>query len=249
MNDIGERFQQETKYRRESMAGRRPAALHPPPFRTFPGAPRISLAPPETKGGPSLWETMSARRSVRDFSERPMTLNEMSQVLWAAQGVTGHTGGFVLRTAPSAGALYPVETYASVFNVDGVEPGIYHHDVQGAALERLQAGDFRRETARAALQQGFVAESAFTLIWTAVFPRAAWKYGQRTYRYVYLDAGHIAQNAALAATALGLGSCQIAALFDDEVNALVGADGIEESVLYMTSVGCLASSRMVCPTM
>jgi SagB-type dehydrogenase family enzyme len=101
----------------------------------------------------------------------------------------------------------------------------------------LKAGDFREEAAAAALNQDFLTDGALVFIWTAIFGRSKWKYKERAYRYVYLDAGHIAQNAALAAVALGLGSCQVAALYDDEVNALVGVDGEGESVVYMTVVG------------
>jgi SagB-type dehydrogenase family enzyme len=146
-------------------------------------------------------------------------------------------GEYALRTAPSAGALYPVETYLSVQAVEGVESGIYHYGVQSHELELLRKGDFREAVALAALDQGFLAEAAAVFAWTAVFARSKWKYKERAFRYVYLDAGQIAQNLALAAVALGLGSCQVAALYDDEVNAVLGVDGKEESILYMTAVG------------
>lgn len=133
--------------------------------------------------------------------------------------------------------MYPVETYLALHNVEGIEPGIYHYAVQGHQLEQLQVGDFRAATARAALDQGIASSASAVLVWTAVFQRSKWKYRQRAYRYIYLDAGHIAQNVALAAVAMELGSCQIAALYDDEVNALIGVHGEEESVIYMTVVG------------
>ena len=104
-------------------------------------------------------------------------------------------------------------------------------------MEQLSAGDYRVPVARVALDQGMAAQANVVFVWTAVFPRSKWKYRQRAYRYVYLDAGHLAQNLALAAVALGLGSCQIAALYDDEANALLGVDGKEESTIYMTVVG------------
>jgi SagB-type dehydrogenase family enzyme len=121
--------------------------------------------------------------------------------------------------------------------VKGVERGIYHYGVLDHELELLQKADFREAVASAALDQGFIAEAAVVFAWTAVFARSKWKYKERAYRYVYLDAGHIAQSVALAAVALGLGSCQIAALYDDEVNAVLGVDGKEESIVYMTAVG------------
>ncbi len=185
----------------------------------------------------SLWEAMKLRRSVRHYRKSELDQAELSQLLWAAQGMTAKISGYALRTAPSAGALYPVETYVSVQNVKGIERGIYHYAVREHELELVQKGDFREALAEAALDQDFLAEAAAVFAWTAVFARSRWKYGERAFRYVYLDAGHIAQNVALAAVALGLGSCQVAALYDDEVNAVLGVDGKEESILYLTSVG------------
>jgi SagB-type dehydrogenase family enzyme len=124
-----------------------------------------------------------------------------------------------------------------VNNVTGMERGIYHYDVREHRLELIREGKVRDEAARAARDQEMLASAGVVFLWTAIFARSAWKYGERAYRYVYLDAGHIAQNVALAAVALGLGTCQIAAFYDNEVNALVGVDGVEESTVYMSSVG------------
>jgi SagB-type dehydrogenase family enzyme len=184
-----------------------------------------------------LWETIKERRSVRNFSDEPMDKSHLSQLLWASQGITADYMGYELRTAPSAGALYPIETYVSIQNVEGIEPGIYHYGVLHHELRQLQLGDFRSTVARAALDQDFLTTANVVFIWTAVFERSKWKYKQRAYRYVYLDAGHIAQNVALAAVALGLGSCQIGALYDEEVNSILEIEGEQESVLYMTAVG------------
>jgi len=124
-----------------------------------------------------------------------------------------------------------------VHAVEGIEPGIYHYAVEEHGLEQLQTGDFQMGIARSALDQEIAAWANVVFVWTAIFERSKWKYKQRAYRYVYLDAGHIAQNVALAAVALGLGSCQIAALYDDEANALLGVDGVDEGAIYMTVVG------------
>jgi SagB-type dehydrogenase family enzyme len=235
---IGERFQDETKYERDKLpAGYLDWRKRPGPYKDYPEAPRVQLPAPKKEGGMPVWEAIKGRRSVRDFGTSPLSAADLSQILWASQGETKAVGGYALRTAPSAGALYPVETYVSVQRVAGVELGIYHYGVKEHELEQLRNGDFREALARAALDQGFLAEAAAVLVWTAVFGRSKWKYKERAYRYVYLDAGHIAQNAALAAVALGLGSCQVAALYDDEVNALLGVDGKEESILYMTAIG------------
>lgn len=124
-----------------------------------------------------------------------------------------------------------------VSDVSDLNPGIYHYLVQKHELETLKKGKFTREMVRAGMGQEMLGKAAVTFVWTAIFERSKWKYRQRAYRYVYLDTGHIAENLALAATSLGLGSCQIGALFDDEVNLIIGVDGIEESVLYMSTVG------------
>ncbi len=235
---IGSRFQDETKYARDMLPGgyldwrRKPGT-----YKNYPEAKKVELPPQMEKGGMSIWETIGRRRSVRDYRSIPLNIADLSQLLWACQGVTKIVGDYALRSAPSAGALYPVETYLSAQMVEGIERGIYHYDVRNHRLELLSAGDYRVPMAEAALDQGFLAEAAVVFAWTAVFGRSKWKYKERAYRYVYLDAGHIAQNVALAAVALGLGSCQIAALYDDEVNAILGVDGEDESIIYMTAVG------------
>lgn len=235
---IGDVFQKETKYQRGKLSG---GGLDwgskPDPYKRYGSIPKTKLPPPSFGQDISIWEVMKRRRSVRDFGEEPLSIADLAQILWASQGITQETQGIGLRTAPSAGALYPVETYVVVNNVSELEQGIYHYAVEAQELEQLKKGDFRTPIARAALDQelAYVANAVF--VWTAIFDRSKWKYKQRAYRYVYLDAGHIAQNVALSAVALGLGSCQIAALYDEEANVLLGVDGINESTIYMTAVG------------
>jgi SagB-type dehydrogenase family enzyme len=233
---IGDSFQQETKYKR----GHLPAwhldwTSKPETYKRYPTAPKVQLEPPKEEGGAPLWGVMRRRRSVRHFKDEPLTKSELSQLLWAAQGITNPESGF--RTAPSAGALYPVETYLVVNLVEHLDPGVYHYAVDRHELEQLRAGDFRIPVAQSALDQEMAYHASVVFVWTAIFARSKWKYKQRAYRYIYLDAGHIAQNVALAAVALNLGSCQVGALYDDEVNALLGIDGTEESVVYVTVVG------------
>ena len=236
--EIGDAFQRETKYQRGHLPGDGlDWANKPAVYKRYPAAPRIPLSEPVTTGGAPLWDVLRRRRSVRRFLGEPLREAELSQLLWAAQGITRPGQGVDLRTAPSAGALYPVETYLALHTVTGIESGIYHYAIEEHALEQLQAGDFQMEVARAALDQEIAAWADAVFIWTALFERSTWKYKQRAYRYVYLDGGHIAQNVALAAVALGLDSCPIAALYDDEVNALLGVDGEGESAIYMTVVG------------
>ncbi len=235
---IGDQFQRRTKYERDRLpGGRLDWASKPDTYKRYPSAPRTKLSDPQRAGGAPLWDVLARRHSERRFQDLPLKEPELSQLLWAAQGVTRWVQGYAFRTAPSAGGLYPVETYLVVHSVQGIEPGLYHYAVGSHELEQLQAGDLRLAVAAAALDQAVAARANVVFVWTAVFPRSKWKYRQRAYRYIYLDAGHIAQNVALAAVALGLGSCQIAALYDGEANALLGVDGTEESTIYMTVVG------------
>jgi len=236
----GDLFQKETKYIRGKLGGA-PLLWHARPelYKHYPKAPKIKLEPPQKEGGMPLWQAINRRRSIRNYSHKPIKKDVLSQLLWASQGITKESMEFEFRTVPSAGALYPVETYLVIHNVEEIEAGIYHYGVRNNELERLKLGDFRDAVASAALDQDMAFSAASVFIWTAIFERSKWKYDQRAYRYIYLDAGHIAQNLALAAVSLGLGTCQIGALYDEEVNSLLDVDGEEESVIYMTAVGHL----------
>jgi SagB-type dehydrogenase family enzyme len=239
---IAERYLAETRHSRTRLVGgRMDWNAQPAWFKTYPDAPRVAL--PEPALGPpgshdqDLFEVLRRRRSVRAYAPPPLGLDELSALLWAAAGVTARQHGFAFRTAPSAGGLYPIEHYVAAHHVDGLDPGIYHYAVLEGALELVAGGDVRLPLAHAALDQRIAADADAVFVWTAVLARSRWKYGQRFVRYVLLDAGHIAQNVAPAAVALGLGTCQIAAFFDDEAAALLGVDPDEEPVLYMTTVG------------
>lgn len=236
---IGDQFQRETIYRRGNLPGggldwnTKPAV-----YKRYNSVPIITLPEPSPEKLTSpIGKVLEERKSVRSFGKETLSSFELSQLLWASQGITRHVQGFGLRTAPSAGALYPIETYLAAHNVSEVEAGIYHYVVETHQLEQLKLGDFRILTARAALDQEIAYTANVVFVWTAIFERSKWKYKQRAYRYIYLDAGHIAQNVALSAVALGLGSCQIAALYDEEANNLLGIDGDSESTIYMTVVG------------
>ena len=237
-DNIGDRYQWETRYHRNDMSGGRlrPEEM-PETYKTYPDAETVPLPEPTRSAGKFIWDILSRRRSIRDYSSAPASLEKLSQLRWAVQGVTARAGRYALRTAPSAGALYPLETYVLVNRVSDLEAGIYHYDVRRHRLEVVRKGDFGSEAAQAALGQEMVQEAAFVLIWTAVVARSKWKYRERAYRYIYMDAGHIGQNAYLAAEALNLGCCTIGAFFDDEVDSLVGIDGKEEVAVYLCAVG------------
>lgn len=234
----GDLFQEDTKYFRGKLRGGSLLwSAKPETFKRYLSAPKIKLEHFAAKDPLSLWQAIAGRRSVRSFQNRPLMKEDLSRLLWAIQGVTHKEMGFEFRAAPSAGALYPVETYLVIHNVEVIEPGIYHYGVEKHELDQLKLGDFRLQIARAALDQDLAYAAGVVFIWTAVFKRSKWKYSQRAYRYIYLDAGHIAQNLALAAVALRLGSCPVAAFYDEEVNALLEIDGEEESAIYLAAVG------------
>jgi len=238
MNDIGDRFQQQTKYDPRNMPqGGLIRGAEPALYKEYPGAPKVELVAFEPASPMNLDRALRARKSIRNFQQSPVSKGRLSYLLWASTGIQRIDAGYEFRTAPSAGALYPIETYLIVNNVRNLDKGLYHYAVRGHHLEQLKQGDFAAAVAAAALGQSMCASAAVVFIWTAVFARCKWKYGQRAYRYIYLDAGHIAENLALAAVSLNLGTCEIGALYDDRVNAILDIDGTSESVVCMAVLG------------
>ena len=238
MNDTGDRFQRETKYEPGKMQGHKlDWEAKPDLYKEYSQAQKIELPAFEPAREMSLDKTLRQRKSNRNFQDRPISKGQLAYLLWASTGIQRVEDGYEFRTAPSAGALYPIETYVVANNVKSLEPGVYHYAIRSHQLELLQQRDFRRRISAAALGQGMCATAAAVFIWTAVFERCKWKYGQRAYRYIYLDAGHIAENLALATVSLNLGTCEIGALYDDHVNAIIGIDGTEESTICMAAIG------------
>jgi len=213
--------------------GERPAS-----YKTYPDAELVPLPEPGWASNMTVSQALEARRSNRDYATRSLSKEALSALLYGAQGITLDRLAF--RAAPSAGALYPIELYPIVHDVQGVSPGVYHYAVQVHALERLEAGDFRGRVTRAGLYQAFLGDAGVCFLLTAVFQRTRWKYRQRAYRYVLLEAGHAAQNVYLVATALALGACAVGAFYDEQFNDLLGLDIQEEAVVYLVSVGELA---------
>ncbi|MCR4403802.1 MAG: SagB/ThcOx family dehydrogenase [Candidatus Acetothermia bacterium] len=213
----------------------RTAARGPAPeLRKDYQAEAIRLPPVEPRGM-SLEEAIRRRRSIREYSREPISLEELARLLFYGVGVTGPAE--YKRAAPTAGGLTPIELYPVVNNVVGLDRGLYHYDPLEHHLHLLKRADLRREIARACLEQDFLADAAAVIVLTAVHRRTAWKYGERAYRYILLDAGHAAENIQLEATALGLGSCPIGAFFDDELNRLLGLEGEEQLALLAVAVG------------
>jgi SagB-type dehydrogenase family enzyme len=234
----GDEFQRSTKHSRERLlGGRLDWASKPETYKEYPSARKIPLPRNLPSNTLSFLDAVKKRKSVRSFLVEPLALGDLAFLLWASTGIQRTEHGYEFRTVPSAGALYPIETYVVVNRVEGLEKGLYHYNILAHSLEELNTGDYGEKIAHATLEQKMCANAPIVLVWTAIFDRSKWKYAQRAYRYVYLDAGHIAQNLALSATSIGLGSCQIGAFFDDEVNQILGVDGAKESVLYLSVIG------------
>ncbi|MBD3368439.1 MAG: SagB/ThcOx family dehydrogenase [Candidatus Eisenbacteria bacterium] len=197
----------------------------------------VKLPEPRTDDGPPIWSTVRDRRSSRDYSDEPMSLENLSQLLWSTHGVTGRRGGHAFRTSPSAGACYPIDAYVVANRVRGLPAGLYRYLVGSHELVLMRDGEIGPEVTRAAVGQRMCELAAVSFIWTAVVPRTTGRYGERGHRYLFLDAGHVGQNLYLAATALGLGVCTIAAFDDDAMNEIVGADGKIETTVYAAVAG------------
>jgi len=179
---------------------------------------RVALPAPRRDGGMALASAVSRRRSLREFGAGPLTLEALAQLLWSAQGVTAPDGG---RTAPSAGALYPLEILVAAGDVERLETGLYRYRPHDHVIERITANDPRRALARAAVRQDWIARAPAVLAITAVPSRTAAKYGGRARRYVDLEVGHAVENVCLQAVALGLGTTVVGAFDDDDIARLL----------------------------
>ncbi|WP_208596604.1 SagB/ThcOx family dehydrogenase [Desulfonatronum thiosulfatophilum] len=194
----------------------------------------LALPPPILSGETALEQALNKRRSVRQFSNQPLNLQEIGQLLWATQGISDHDRGF--RTAPSAGATYPLEVLIVVADAKELAPGLYRYHPQGHELRIMKKGDLRSTFFRAALNQSPIESAPATIVITAVHERTETRYGGRAERYVAMEAGHAAQNLSLQAVALGLGTVVIGA-FDDARIAELLALHSGESPLYLIPMG------------
>ncbi|WP_410509947.1 SagB/ThcOx family dehydrogenase [Methanosarcina hadiensis] len=175
-------------------------------------------------------ELLAKRRSVRRYTERGLTKEVISRFLWAAQGISSGEG---LRTAPSAGALYPLEIHAVAGYGNGLEPGIYRYVAEEHALTQEVPGDIREKLARAALSQPMVSKAPVSLVISAVYPRITGKYGKRGIRYADMEAGHAAQNVYLLGVELGIGTCAVGAFNDEEVKKVLKLPANEEPLYIL----------------
>ncbi len=194
---------------------------------------RIALQEPRENGGASLKSCIRQRRSVREFRKHDLAADDLGRLLWAAQGITGADGN---RSVPSAGALYPLELYAVIGQVTGIAPGLYRYLAVSNEIVLIARGSLREKLAEAALGQDWIATAAAIVCIAAVFSRTTVKYGARGRGYVYMEAGHAAQNLMLEAVELGLGTTMVGA-FDDAAVARFLHLGSDETPLCLLPVG------------
>lgn len=194
----------------------------------------IKLTPPQRTGDISVEEALQKRRSVREYSGASLSPEELSQLAWAAQGITGEPGG--LRTAPSAGATFPIEIYLLVTGVDGIPDGLYHYINKNHTLEPLAGEDRRRQLQRSALGQDSIVAAPVVMVITGVLRRTEQRYGGRALRYLYKEAGHVAQNVYLQAVTRHIGTVTIAAFDDDGVRQVLQREAGEHP-LYIMPLG------------
>ncbi len=216
----------------------------PPPIQKpySPGAERIDLTPPDefrSLPGVDLFFAIANRQSHRQFNNSPLTLEELSFLLWATQGIREPSNsGHARRTVPSAGARHALETYICVLNVKGLDKGLYRY----LPLEHQLLVEYRDEraadkTARAAFRQDWMADAAVAFIWSAIPYRMEWRYGLAAHKAILLDAGHVCQNLYLACEVAKAGACAVAAYDQDLMDELVRVDGQEEFVIYLAALG------------
>ena len=241
-NGIGRDFMERTRYKYLGSSDQQKGLTQPPlEVPKIDNGNTVDLPDPK-KFKPNkilIDEAISTRTSVRAYSEQPLSLEELSFLLWCTQGVKSiHSRNATLRTVPSAGARHTFETYILVNRVKGIEPGLYRflalsHKLQEVDLDENMA----EKITDSCLRQRFISSSAVTFIWVAVVYRMMWRYQERGYRYIHLDAGHICQNLYLAAESIGSGVCAIGAFDDDILNTILGIDGIEQFAAYVATCG------------
>lgn len=240
--NIGKDFMEKTKYRKLDQTDQEKGLPQPPLQLEYDlEATLVNLPDVEALQikDLALLDAINQRKSVRKYSAEALSLEELAYLLWCTQGVKEiNSRPVTMRTVPSAGARHSFETYLLINNVKGLKPGLYRYLALEHQLIVIDLDpEIANKIAHAAANQVFIKKSAVTLIWATSICRMKWRYGERGYRYVHLDAGHVCQNLYLASEAVDSGVCAIAAFDDDELNGLLGLDGEEQFVVYLATVG------------
>ena len=240
---IGQEFLRRTCYSELSRSPQEEGIIPQPPLElpAPAGTELIDLSAPDSLQMPAmeLRTAIEGRKTLRKYADTPLSLAELTYLLWVSQGVKRISSRpSTARNVPSAGARHAFETYLLINNVEGLRPGLYRYLAIENKLIHLEADEqINALLTSACLDQSQVAYSAATFFWTAVVERMFWRYVERGYRYLFLDAGHACQNLALGAEQVGCGICPIAAFEDAEVNQVLGLDGRDQFVVYVASVG------------
>ena len=239
---IGREFIKQTKYQFLGPSDQYMGLPQPPlelPYSEDAGILSLSSPAEITTPAVELRQAVEQRVSVRQYTTDPLSMDELSFLLWSTQGVKEVSGRPVtMRTVPSAGARHAFETYLLVNRVTSMEPGLYRYlAIEHKLLPLSHTADLADRLTHACWRQAMVKNSAVTFFWAAVTCRMAWRYGERGYRYLFLDAGHVCQNLYLAAEAVGCGVCAIAAFDDDLLNQTLDIDGVEQFAVYVATTG------------
>ena len=201
----------------------------------------VSLPDPKTVNiePVTVKDAIMRRESIRSYADTPLSLGELSFILWCTQGVKDVIeGSATFRTVPSAGARHAFETWLLVNNVRDLEAGLYRYSALRHVLGFITSADTCADRLlEGCMNQRFLLSGAAMFIWTAVTARMTWRYGDRGYRYLHLDAGHVCQNLYLAAETIGCGACAVGAFYDEIMNAVLGIDGVEQFVIYLAGLG------------
>jgi len=241
-NSIGREFMVKTRYENLEQSDQVKKIPQPPLEAFYVGMETIIDLPMPEEIPAIKIDFMAAielRTSVRDYQPTPISLLELSFLLWCTQGVKQLLGDkATLRTVPSAGARHAFETYLLISNVEGVKPGLYRFLALEHKLAEVNMTEtIAEEISNACLHQKVVLSSAITFIWAADSARMTWRYGERGYRYLHLDAGHVCQNLYLSSQVIGCGTCAIGAFDDELMNSVLGIDGEKQFVVYVATVG------------
>lgn len=236
---IGKEFIEKTKYPYLTTSKQQQGVPQPPLTAPFEGEGEpLDLPTPGTLETP-LRKVIEARATIRNYAEQTLSMEELAYLLWCTQGVKRVVEGHATyRVVPSAGARHALETYLLVNRVEGLARGLYRYRAVEHKLAAVMLSDtLDVQIARACLDQESVLRSAATFLWVCVVERMAWRYAERGYRYIFLDAGHVCQNLYLAAESIGCGVCAIGAYDDDQLNDTLALDGEEAFVIYLATVG------------
>lgn len=239
---IGKEFMEKTKYEYAEPSDQEKGVPQPSlELEWDENSVLIDLPSPENLvvKGMDLRKAIETRRSLRKYADIPLTIDELSYLLWCTQGVKKVSSRpATLRTVPSAGARHAFETVLLINNVEGIKPGLYRYmALSHKLIEITTEPEIADKVAVACNDQEFIKNSAATFIWVAVVDRMKWRYGERGYRYLHLDAGHVCQNLYLTAESIDCGACAIGAYDDNKINSLLNLDGENQFVIYAATVG------------